>query len=155
MVGGGAQDWWKAYQKTWHILKKNTQHIPNKLPQRSHPDTDTYSDNDIEEVSTSFASFIVLESIEEKPITNLSPFTIERFLLTNVAPKSVKTARNNTLTVKITKKKYVDLLLKTITLHNMKIKAYPHRSLNTSQGMVRNSELSSCFIEEIKHNLRK
>ena len=134
-------------------------YIPNKLPKSSHPDkdtfTDTYSDSEIEEVSTSFPSFRVLESIEEKPIIKLSPLAIERFLSANVAPRSVKTARNNTLIVEVTKKKYVDLLLKTTTLLNMKIKAYLHRSLNTSRGVVRSSELSSCFIEEIKHNLRK
>ena len=86
----------------------------------------TYSDSDIE-VSTSFPSFIVLKSIEEKPITKLSPFVTERFLSSNVAPRSVKTACNNTLIVEVTKKKYADLLLKTTTLPNMKIKAsYPH-----------------------------
>ena len=37
----------------------------------------------------------------------------------------------------------------------MKIKAYPHRSLNTFRDVVRSSELSPCFIEEIQHNLRK
>ena len=117
--------------------------------------TDTYCDSDIEEVSTSFSSCIALKSIEEKPVTKLSPFIIERFLSANVVPRSVKTGCNNTLIVEVTKKKYVNLLLKMTTLHNMKIKAYPHRSLNTSQGVVRSSELSSCSIEEIKHNLRK
>ena len=104
-------------------------------------------------MSTFFESFIVLESIEEKPITKLSPFAIERFLLTNVAPRSVETTCNNTLTVEVTKKKCADLLLKTIPLHNMKIKIDPRRSLNTCRGVVRGSELSSCSIKEIKHVL--
>ena len=52
-------------------------------------------------------------------------------------------------------KKYGELLLRTITLHNMKIKAYPHRSLNTSKGVVRSPELATCTIEEIKQNLKK
>lgn len=53
----------------------------------------------------------------------------------------------------VTKKKYAELLLKMTTLHNMKIKAYPHRSLNTSSGLVRSPELSACSSEEIKINL--
>ena len=98
---------------------------------------------------------MVLESIEEKPITKLSSSVIERFLLANVVPKSVKTTCNNTLIV--TKMKYADLLLKTTTFHYIKIKASPPPpgSLNTSQGVVRSSELSSCSIKKIKHNLRK
>jgi len=104
---------------------------------------------------TTFPRFIVLESTEEKPITKLSPFAIEKFLSANVAPKSVKATRNNTLIVEVAKKKYADLLLKMTTFHNMKIKAYPHRSLNISRGVVRSSQLSSCSIEEIKLNLKK
>ena len=46
-------------------------------------------------------------------------------------------------------------MLRNTTLHNMKIKAYPHRSLNTSKGMVRSPELATCTIEEIKQNLKK
>ena len=48
--------------------------MPNKSTKRSNPNTitDTYSDYDIEGVSTYFWTFIVLKSIEEKPTTNLS-----------------------------------------------------------------------------------
>ena len=37
----------------------------------------------------------------------------------------------------------------------MKIKTHPHRSLNTSKGVVRSPELSTCTIEEIKHIVEK
>ena len=37
----------------------------------------------------------------------------------------------------------------------MKIKAYPHRSINNSKGVVRSPELATCTIEEIKLNLKK
>ena len=52
-----------AYQKK-KKEKKKPQHIPNKLPKRFHPDTDTftdaYSDRDMEEVFTFFPSFIII-----------------------------------------------------------------------------------------------
>ena len=51
-------------------------------------------------------------------------------------------------------KRNVDLLLKTTTLHNTKIKTYPRRSFNISGGVGTSSELSSSSIEEIKHNLK-
>ena len=126
----------------------NTNKI-TKLSKRPHPDFGTYSDPDsgVEKLNTYFPTYIVLESVEDKPIT---PFIIEKILSANMAPKSVKATRNNTLIVKVKNKKYAELLLRTTTLHNMKIKAYPHISLNTSKGVVRNPELATCTIEEIK-----
>ena len=109
--------------------QKNKKQTPN-IYQINYPidpiPTHSFTDNYIE-VSTSFLSFMVLESIEEKPITKLFPFAIEKSFSANVAPSSVKTVCNNILIVEVTKKKYADLLLKLTTFHNMKIKAsYPH-----------------------------
>ena len=105
----------------------------------------------MEKVTTSFPCFIFLVSTKEKPIRKLSRFALERFLSANVAPKTVKAIHNNNLIAKVTKKKNAKLLLKMSTLHNMKIKAYPHRSLNIS----RSPKLSTCSTEEIKLNLKK
>ena len=140
--------------------ENKTQANTNKIikpSKRPHPDSDTYSDSEsiIEELTTYFPNYIVLELVEDKPITQLSPFIIEKFLSANVAPKSVKATCNNTLVVEVKNKKYAELLLRTTTLHNMKIKAYPHRSLNTSKGVVRSPELATYTIEEIKQNLKK
>ena len=79
-----------------------------KLSKKPHPDSDTYSnsENEIEKSTTYFPSYIVLESGEDKPITQLSPFIIEKFLSANVAPKSVKATHNNTLIVEVKNKKY-------------------------------------------------
>ena len=76
-----------------------------KLSKRPHPDFGTYSDPDseIEELITYFATYIVLESVEDKPITQLSPFIIEKFLSANVTSKSVKATCNNTLIMEILK----------------------------------------------------
>lgn len=39
--------------------------------------------------------------------------------------------------------------------NKLKIKAYPHTSLNSSKGVVRSPDLSLCTLDEIKNNLRK
>ena len=39
--------------------------------------------------------------------------------------------------------------------HNLKIKTYPHKTLNKSKGVVRSAELSLCSIEEIEKELKK
>lgn len=86
-----------------------------------------------------------MKSIEAKPITKLSLFVIEKFLLTNVALKLVKTKFNNMLIMKVAKNDYPP---------NLKIKAYPHRFFNTYRGVVRSLELAVYMLEEIKINLK-
>lgn len=79
---------------------------------------------------------------------------IEKFLSNTMVLKSVKTTFNNTLIVEIAKRSYVELLLRTTTLHNLKIKAYPHRFLSTPTGVVKCLELTVCTLEEIKNKLK-
>lgn len=86
--------------------------------------------------------------------THYQTFIIEKYL-TAAVQESMKTIRNNTFTVKVKNKKYAELLLRTTALHNMKIKAYPHKSLNTSKGVVRSLELDNCTIDENKKKLKK
>ena len=40
------------------------------------------------------------------------------------------------------------------TFHNLKIKTYPHKTLNSSKGVIRNKELSQCSREEILAELK-
>ena len=72
-----------------------------------------------------FPIFIVLESMEDTPITKLSPFIIEKTLSSQTKPKSVKKLINNILLVEVPKKTFSDLLLKQKYLYDLKIKAYP------------------------------
>ena len=53
------------------------------------------------------------------------------------------------------KKTFSDLLLEKKYFHNLKIKAYPHNSLNSSEGVVRCPDLSLCTLDEMKSNLCK
>ena len=63
-----------------------------------------YPDNEIKEITTYFPTYVVLELVEDKPITLFSPFIIEKFLSAKEAPKSVKATCNNTLIVEVKNK---------------------------------------------------
>ena len=121
----------------------------NKKFKRSFIDTDN-SDDDIE---MCFPRFIVIES-RETPITQLSPFIIEKVISSYLTPIYVKKLKNQTLLVEVTKKKHANFLLKMTRFHNTTIKTYPHKSLNVSIGIVRSKELSLCSLEEIKSELK-
>ena len=66
---------------------------------RLHAESD--SDNDFDQ--TLFLKFIVLESLEDTPITKLSPFIIEKTLNSLIKAKSVKKLINNTLLIEVEK----------------------------------------------------
>ena len=66
----------------------------------------------------------------------------------------VKKLKNRTHLIQRKKKKHADFLLKMKMFHNLKVKAYPHKTLNKSKGVVRSLELSLCFIEEIEKELK-
>ena len=105
-------------------------------------DTD-YSDDDIE---VPFPRFIVIESTET-PITQLSPFIIEKVISSNLTPINLKKLKNQTSLVEVAKKKNADFLLKMTRFHNTVIKTHLHKSLNVSKGIVRSKELSLCSLE--------
>ena len=102
------------------------------------------SDSDSDSPSSSyFPHFIVLESLEEKSLAKVSPFVIQKTLSGIVTPKSVKKLKNSTLLVEIDRKTYAENLLKLKTFFNIKIKSYPHTTLNTSRGVIKSSEIKT------------
>ena len=112
------------------------------------------SDSESEENFNNFPSFIVMESIEETPLSKISPFKIEKFLSRKLKPKTVKKLRNGTLLIEIYNKNQADEVLKWEYFDDLKIKTYPHNSLNTCKGVVKSHELSLCTLDEIKINLK-
>ena len=121
-----------------------------KPSKRLHTD----SDSDSETTSSTFPHFIVLESLQEKQLTKLNPIVIEKVISGIVNPVSVKKLQNGTLLVEVGRKTYADNLLKMNFFAGLKIKSFPHYSLNSSKGVVRSSELTLCTLDEIKTYLK-
>ena len=101
-----------------------------------------------------FPKFIILESIEDAPLTKLSPFLIQKIISTSVNPKAVKNLRNGTRMIETENKKHMNFLLNMKTFLSLKIKTYLHKTLNSSKGVIRNQELSLCPREEILAELK-
>ena len=79
------------------------------------------SESDTETQPSSFPHFIVLESLEDKQMSKLSLFVIEKTLSGLFTPGSVKKLSNSTLLVEVNKKPYADILLKIksfVSLHS-------------------------------------
>lgn len=112
-----------------------------------------------DEVDDSFPSFIVVEALNGQPIP-LSIFGIQKLLncaIGNV--KSAKKLRNGSVLIEVTCKAQAERALGMTnwvdsSLNPVAIKATPHRSLNSSKGIVRSRDLRDCSDEEVLDALR-
>ena len=95
-----------------------------------------------------------MESAAEIPLSKLSPFKIGKILSKCLKPKTVKKLKNRTLLIEICYKNQAYEILKWKHFDNIKIKTYPHNSLNTCKGVVKSHELSLCTLDEMKTNLQ-
>ena len=93
--------------------------------------------------------FIIIES-NNVSITKLSTFIIEKVISTNLTPITVKKLKMKLL-VEVVNRKHTDFVLKMTKFH----KAYLHKSLYISKGVVRSKEVSLCTVKEIKRELKK
>lgn len=116
-------------------LKRNKK---NKRP-LSNSDFEYDSDN-IDSYTSNLPHLMVIESTEEKSITSLSPFVIEKSLSTTLMP-TVKNLKNGKLLTEINNKKQANIFLNMKEFYSIKIKVYPHRILNTLKGVVKRSKL--------------
>ena len=130
------------------------------------PDTDNSDfDENSQTPSTStndtspqhFPRFILVESKEEnRQITSLSPFLIQKIIQSIAGePENIKKLhRSNQLLIEVSKKAHAENLLRAQTFHDLKVRVYPHTSLNSSKGVIRCPELRNCGEEEILEGTR-
>ena len=127
--------------------------MEHQTKKRSREQLDSDSDNG--QTSSSFPRFLIVESNDpERPLSKLSPFVIEKVLVSVAgSPKSVKKLNSGALLVEVEKTKHAENLLKMTRFFEIPCKCYPHTSLNTSRGIIRCPDLAGVTEEEIVSNL--
>ena len=97
----------------------------------TQPTTFTFKANE------NFAKFLVISSKEDKPITSLSPFIIEKQIESIIStPKNVKKLKNGTLLVETNRKSQTDNLLKLTQFFNINVTVTEHKTLNSCKGII-------------------
>ena len=83
--------------------------------------------------------FIVLDSVNpSEPLTKLSPFAVEKAIQGRFGTvKKVTKMRSGSLLIEASRPTQAKMILDTTVLINTEVKATPHRSLNTSKGVIR------------------
>ena len=123
----------------------------------------TESDDDLEQTpnfvfkgNETFARFLVIKSMEEKAVTSLSPFIIEKQIESIIgSPKSVKKLKNKTLLVEANRKSQTENLLKTTTFFGLRVSVTEHQSLNSSKGIICDRMLKGEKEDEIVDYLKE
>ena len=114
------------------------------------------SDSEDEKISV-FDKFFVISSLEQdKTFKNTSPFLIEKSVFAAIGnTKNVKKLRDGNLLVEILREKQGKNILKLDTFCDLRCQVSPHRTLNTSKGIIRDRRLYCCSEDEIKEGLAK
>ena len=132
--------------------------VSQSKPKRPRENDSDTSENEHSQPTMSTASprFLVIHSQEERSISSLSPFVIEKVLIGMAGePGSIKKHRSGDLLVEYTNKKQIENLLRLKTFHGLKVQVSLHASLNTCKGVVRCPDLKGVSEEEILEEMRK
>ena len=98
----------------------------------------------------------MIHSQEERSVSSLSPFVIEK-VLNGMAgePRSVRKLRSGDLLVEYTNKKQIESLLCLKKFLDLKVHVSLHGSLNTCKGVVRCPDLKGVSEQEILEEMRE
>ncbi|XP_076374050.1 uncharacterized protein LOC143258655 isoform X1 [Tachypleus tridentatus] len=91
--------------------------------------------------------FLILHSLSEKPLGQLSPFFIQKGLAGS--PKSVKKLRSGDVLVETSTSQHSELLLNSRAIGDIPIEVTPHATLNSSRGVIVEMELKNVPESEI------
>jgi hypothetical protein len=107
-----------------------------------------------EETDVSFPHFLVVESTNGEPIRH-SIFAIQKMVQCAVGTvKSAKKLRSGVVLIEVESKSMATRALSMKSWYNTEIKVTPHRSLNSSRGIIRCRDFRDCEDNEVLDALR-
>ena len=93
---------------------------------------------------------------DEKSLSRLSTFAIQKGIQCLVGePKTIKRLRSGDLLIEVDRETHSTKLLAITELAQVPVKVSPHRTLNTSKGVLKTPELKNTTREELLTQLKK
>ena len=137
-------------------MKLSKLNMANQRNAKRYRSDDSDSGDENHRLSSTFARFVLIKSTDEnKIITKLSPFVIEKQLSSVIGtPTSVKSLKDGSLLVEISTKQQSINLLKQDVFFKVPVKISAHPFLNSSKGVIRCRDLENCETDEIIENLK-
>ena len=119
-------------------------------------DLDSDSDSELYVTSDTWPRFVVMTSAsEEKPLSKLSPFAVQKgFQAIAGTLKSTKRLRDGSFLVECSRRAQAENLLRTTTFVDRPVHVSVHKTLKSSQGVIRCRKLSLLSEVEIRDELK-
>ena len=134
------------------MVSKINKSIMAKHKQNKRTRNDLSSDS--EDDRESFPRFLIIQATDPTKPLKLSPFAINKGIEGLAGPvRNVSRLRSGDILVEVDRAVQSKNLLKVKLFVNIPVKVFPHRSLNSSKGVIRCSELRDCETEEILDEL--
>ena len=132
---------------------------PQQSKRRREEQSDGLSSDSEDEVrgqTGNWAAWLVVEGTDtSRPLSALSPFAVQKgFSCLAGQLKSIKRLRNGTFLVECHSATQSKKLQKATTFVDRAVKISPHKSLNSSKGVIRCPDLKGVSEAEIKEELR-
>ena len=112
---------------------------------------------DPDTTSANWPRFLVIKSCDEKSILKHNLFIIAK-AIEGIAgkPKETKALKNaGLLLIEVDRKHHATNLLKAKLLHNIPVEITPHRSMNSSKGVITCAQLKDMDDKDILQNLKE
>ena len=111
----------------WWVVKHRTNEKYTQIMASSFKKSKRYLSDSNLETGSDFPRFIIIDSLQDIKLDQLSPFLIEKIISSRSNPKTVKKLRTGNLLVEVESKKHADNLLKMEKFHNVKCRVYPRQ----------------------------
>ena len=108
------------------------------------------------EHNKSWPHFLILHSLDQsQPLATLSPFDLWKDILKILKekPKQLSKLASGDYLIEVDKPSLSSTLRQTRSILNIPISVIPHKTLNTSKGIIRCRDITMCSDEEILENL--
>ncbi|KAK6178179.1 hypothetical protein SNE40_012989 [Patella caerulea] len=125
--------------------------IKERKTKQKRPNTEDVSElfNLKSKISKAWPRFLLIES-PSTDLSKVSPFLITKGIAGLAAePKAIKKLKNGTLLIECAKEQHATMLLTSTSLAFIPIKVSPHRSLNSSRGVIRCRDLEGSSEDEM------
>ena len=113
--------------------------------------------SEMQKAKLTFPRFLLMMSgDEDKSLSRLSTFAIQKGIEGLVGePKNIKRLRSGDLLIEVDRETFSTKLLAVKQIAGIPVKVSPHRTLNTSKGVIRTQEIKNTTNEELKTQLKR
>jgi hypothetical protein len=143
----------KNSQGTKRALSDDEQDTENDSNIQKTRRTEPEPESEITIDENNWPQFLLMSATDStKPLTAYNSFLVSKSIH-SIASENEKLTRlsSGSILIEVSKSSYCEILLKTTFLPSVpvKVKVTPHKTLNTSRGVIRSSDINMCNEKEI------